>query len=138
VAPDGIPNVDQRRNTPVDKSGAYGATDRKGARLSARYSPSDRLDWNVIFDYFNDQSPGSLSLKDCEKAEGTFFACEGDQWDVSVNVPGIKDMTIESWRSILEWEMTDSITLEHRIAIADHYRLRRPRSSSLWFIKKLQ
>jgi len=122
VAPDGIPNVDQRRNKPVDASEAYGAIDRKGARLSARYSPTDRLDWNVIFDYFNDQSPGSLSLKDCEKAEGTFFACEGDQWDVSVNVPGILDMSIESWRSILEWEMTDSITLEHRIAIADQQR----------------
>jgi len=45
VAPDGIPNVDQRRNRAVGKSNAYGATDRKGARLSARYSPTPTFDW---------------------------------------------------------------------------------------------
>jgi len=122
VAPDGIPNVDQRRNRPVGKDKAYGATDRKGARLSMRYSPTQTMDWNIIYDYFKDESPGSLSLKDCEKAAGTFFACDHDQWDVQVNVPGEFDMSIESWRSIFEWDVTEGITLEHRVAIADQQR----------------
>jgi len=122
VAPDGIPNVDQRRNRAVDADEAYGAIDRKGARLSARYQPNQTMDWNVVFDYFNDQSPGSLSLKDCEKAEGTFFACEGSQWDVAVNVPGELNMTIKSWRSIFEWGVSEGITLEHRVAYSDQQR----------------
>ncbi len=122
VAADGIPNVDQRRNRAVDDSEAYGAVDRQAFRLSARYQPNEEIDWNVIYDYFEDNSPGSLSLKDCEKAEGTFFACDHDQWDVSVNIPGETDMTISSIRSILSWNLSDSLVFEHRVSFSQQER----------------
>ncbi|MGI9323324.1 MAG: TonB-dependent receptor plug domain-containing protein, partial [Pseudomonadales bacterium] len=122
VKADGIPNVDQRRAREVGDDEAYGAVDRHAARFSFRYQPSDVIDWNLVFDYFSDQSPGFLSLKDCEKAEGTFFACDHDQWDISTNLPGETDMTIESIRSIFEWELSESIILEYRVAFAKQER----------------
>ncbi|MGI9323055.1 MAG: TonB-dependent receptor [Pseudomonadales bacterium] len=122
VKGDGIPNVDQRRAREVGDDEAYGAVDRHAARVSFRYQPSDVIDWNLVFDYFSDQSPGFLSLKDCEKAEDTFFACDHDQWDVATNLPGETDMTIQSIRSIFEWELSDNVILEYRVAFAKQER----------------
>ena len=122
IEKDGIPNVDQRRNRPVDASDAYGSVDRWGARVGMRFEPNSEVSWDLIADYFQDRSPGGLSLKDCEKAEGTFFACEQDQWDVSVNVPGSMDMTMMGLRSILTWDLTDEIVMEHRIGYSQQER----------------
>ena len=74
VPADGIPNTDQRRNRPVDAEDAYGNSDRWAARLSMRFNPSDRLDWLVTYDRYQDNGAGMVQLKDCEKAAGTFFA----------------------------------------------------------------
>jgi iron complex outermembrane receptor protein len=122
IEKDGIPNVDQRRNRPVDADEAYGSIDRYGARIGMRFEPNADVSWDLIADYFQDNSPGGLSLKDCEKAEGTFFACEQDQWDVSVNVPGEMDMTILGLRSVLTWDITDEIVMEHRIGYSQQER----------------
>ena len=122
VPADGIPNVDQRRAQDVGDSQAYGAVERYGARLGFRFQPNDQADWNIIYDFFSDQSPGYISLKDCEKAENTFFECDHGQWDIAVNVPGKTDMTIHSLRSVFEYELTDSVALEYRIALAKQER----------------
>ena len=122
IVKDGIPNVDQRRNRPVAADEAYGSVDRYGGRVSMRFEPNADVSWDLIADYFQDYSPGGLSLKDCEKAEGTFFACEQDQWDVSVNVPGEMDMTILGLRSVLSWDLTDEIVMEHRIGYSQQER----------------
>lgn len=122
VPADGIPNVDQRRNRPISDSDAYGAVDQYGARLSLRYEPNDTMSWDLITDYYKDRSPGGLRLKDCEKAEGTFFACDHGQWDVAVNVPGEMDMSIFGVRSILSWDLTDDVVLEHRIGYSRQQR----------------
>jgi iron complex outermembrane receptor protein len=122
IEKDGIPNVDQRRNRPVDASDAYGSVHRWGARVGMRFEPNSEVSWDLIADYFQDRSPGGLSLKDCEKAEGTFFACEQDQWDVSVNVPGSMDMTMMGLRSVLTWDLTDEIVMEHRIGYSQQER----------------
>ena len=122
IEKDGIPNVDQRRNRPVDASDAYGSVHRWGARVGMRFEPNSEVSWDLIADYFQDRSPGGLSLKDCEKAEGTFFACDQDQWDVSVNVPGSMDMTMMGLRSVLTWDLTDEIVMEHRIGYSQQER----------------
>ena len=110
IEKDGIPNVDQRRNRPVGADEAYGSIDRYGARIGMRFEPNSEVSWDLIADYFQDNSPGGLSLKDCEKAEGTFFACDHDQWDVKVNVPGEMDMSILGLRSVLTWDLTDEVS----------------------------
>ena len=122
VAADGIPNVDQRRNRAVSDSDAYGSVDRSGARLGMRFEPTKDISLDLIADYFQDKSPGGLSLKDCEKAEGTFFACDHDQWDVSVNVPGEMDMTMLGLRSVLTWDINEDVVFEGRIGYSQQKR----------------
>ncbi len=124
VRADGIPNVDQRRNRPLGKDEFYGAINRYGFRISSRFLLSEAVEWNIIYDHFQDNSPGAVQIKDCEKARGTFFACSGSQWDepVPVNVPGELDMSIATLRSVLAWDITDSMVLEHRIAFAQQKR----------------
>jgi len=122
VAADGIPNVDQRRNRDVSDSDAYGSVDRSGARLGMRFEPTNDVSLDLIADYFQDKSPGGLSLKDCEKAEGTFFACEQDQYDVSVNVPGEMDMTMLGLRSVLTWDINEDVVFEGRVGYSQQKR----------------
>ena len=122
VAADGIPNVDQRRNREVSDSDAYGSVDRSGARLGMRFEPTNDVSLDLIADYFQDKSPGGLSLKDCEKAEGTFFACEQDQYDVSVNVPGEMDMTMLGLRSVLTWDINEDVVFEGRVGYSQQKR----------------
>ncbi|MDB9949603.1 TonB-dependent receptor [Porticoccaceae bacterium] len=122
VAADGIPNVDQRRNRDVSDSDAYGSVDRSGARLGMRFEPTNDVSLDLIADYFQDKSPGGLSLKDCEKAEGTFFACEQDQYDVSVNTPGEMDMTMLGLRSVLTWDINEDVVFEGRVGYSQQKR----------------
>jgi iron complex outermembrane recepter protein len=122
VPADGIPNTDQRRNREVDASEAYGNSDRWAARLSLRFKPSDNADWLISFDRYRDKSAGAISLKDCEKAKGTFFECDKPQFSASINVPGELDMTVDTLRSEFVWKASDTITVEHRIAYAQESR----------------
>jgi iron complex outermembrane receptor protein len=122
VPADGIPNTDQRRNRPVDASDAYGNADRWAARLSMMMTPTENLSWMLTWDRYHDESAGAISLKDCEKAKGTFFACDKPQFTASINVPGELDMTVDTWRSLLNWEITDEVILEHRIAYSTETR----------------
>jgi len=122
VPADGIPNTDQRRNHPVDPSDAYGNSDRWAARVSARWAPRDDVEWLLSAERYRDTGAGNISLKDCEKAAGTFFACDHPQWYASINVPGELDMTIDSIRSEMVILMTDSIVLEHRLGFSNEQR----------------
>jgi len=122
VPADGIPNTDQRRNYKQSDSKAYGSIDRWGARLSARFLPTDRIDWILTYDHFQDNSPGVPFLKDCEKAKGTFFECDHPQFDLRVNTPGEMDMSIKTIRSEFLWDATDWFSLEYRYAYAEQDR----------------
>ena len=123
LPPNGIPNVDQRRNHPVSESDSYFNSDKWAVRLGMLWTPTDRISWLLSYDYFLDNSAGSLSLKDCEKARGTFFACESGQWeDIPVNVPGSLDMTIATWRSEFIWDFSDTMVVESRLAIGEQQR----------------
>ena len=122
VGGDGIPNTDQRRNADLTPSNYYTATDRYAVRLNLRWSPSYRFDWLVGLEHFQDNSPGGLQFKDCEKAEGTFFACDHETFYASINVPGVTDFTINTVRSEIRFDMTEDIMLEHRIAWSNQTR----------------
>lgn len=120
---DGIVNTDQRRNHDVDDSDAYFNTDQWAFRAALRFQPIDNMDWVVSYDKFQDDGAGRLSLKDCEKAEGTFFACDGhDSLYASVNVPGKMDFSIETLRSVFEYQFNDYLQFEYRVAHAKQSR----------------
>ncbi len=122
VPADGIVNTDQRRNHPVEDSDAYGNSNRWAARLSLLLKPSENTDWLLSFDRYRDQGAGTINLKDCEKAKGTFFECDQPQFSASINVPGVLNMTVDTWRSQFKWDVSDKITVEHRIAYASETR----------------
>jgi iron complex outermembrane receptor protein len=122
VAPDGIPNVDQRRAHEVDASDAYGNSDRWGARAALRFAPNDNFDWMLTYEKFQDNSAGMINLKDCEQAKGTFFECDEPLFHADINVPGKMDMSIETYRSEMIWQITDGLIFEKRIALAEQQR----------------
>ena len=130
IAADGIPNVDQRRLRkdedgnilPFRQDEIYGSVERYGARLGMRFEPNNDVSLDLVADYFQDNSPGPLSLKDCEKAEGTFFECDHGQWDVSVNVPGAMDMNMVGVRAVLTWDVTEDILFEGRLGYSRQQR----------------
>ena len=122
IPADGIPNTDQRRNRNVDEDEAYFAVDRWAVRVAMRAFLGESAEWQLTFDHFQDNSPGGLSLKDCEKAAGTFFECDHDQWYARINVPGELDFTIDTIRSEFTWDVLDSVVLEYRFAWSEQDR----------------
>ena len=122
IPADGIPNTDQRRNRNVDDDEAYFAVDRWAVRVAMRAFLGESAEWQLTFDHFQDNSPGGLSLKDCEKAAGTFFECDHDQWYARINVPGELDFTIDTIRSEFTWDVLDSVVLEYRFAWSEQDR----------------
>ncbi len=116
IPADGVPNTDQRRNRDVSADEAYFAVDRWATRVAMRAYLGEAASWQLTYDHFQDNSPGGLSLKDCEKAAGTFFECDHDQWYARINVPGELDFTIQTVRSEFSWDVTDSVVLEYRVA----------------------
>lgn len=122
IPADGIPNTDQRRNRNVDEDEAYFAVDRWAVRVAMRAFLGESAEWQLTFDHFQDNSPGGLSLKDCEKASGTFFECDHDQWYARINVPGELDFTIDTIRSEFTWDVLDSVVLEYRFAWSEQDR----------------
>ena len=122
IPADGIPNTDQRRNRDVGDDEAYFAVDRWAFRLAMRAYLGDAASWQLTYDHFQDNSPGGLSLKDCEKAAGTFFECDHDQWYARINVPGELDFTIQTVRSEFTWDILDSVVMEYRVAWSEQER----------------
>jgi iron complex outermembrane receptor protein len=122
VGGDGIPNTDQRRNEELDASDYYTNVDRWAARMTARWSPSYRFDWQIALEHFQDRSAGGLSLKDCEKAEGTFFECDHETFYASINVPGKLDFTIDTIRSEMKFDVTERVLGEFRVAYSSQQR----------------
>ncbi len=115
---DGIPDVDQRYNRKVDKSDFYNNKNEWAARLAARAKLSSNLEWLVAYEKYINKGAGDIALKDCQQAAGTRFACKGDPLEIKINVPGSIDMSIDTLRSNLNWQISDSMSLEYGFAHA--------------------
>ncbi|MDH4386960.1 MAG: TonB-dependent receptor [Caulobacter sp.] len=122
IVADGIANTDQRWNRKVGKGEAYTAVNRWSARLSTLYSPNDRFDWLVSLESYTDTSPGGISLKDCEKAQGYYFACTEDQLNAYINVPGELNFKIGTARSVMTYRPSDNVVIEYRAAFSRERR----------------
>nr|WP_295078548.1 TonB-dependent receptor [uncultured Roseateles sp.] len=119
---DGIPDVDQRYNSKVSKADAYNNKNEWAARLTGRWKISPDLEATLGYEKFKNNGAGDIGLKDCAQAAGTRFACTGGQWDVSINVPGKIDMSIDTVRGGLNWNLSKSSSLEYNFAYADQRR----------------
>lgn len=119
---DGIPDVDQRHNSKVAKKDFYNNKNEWAARLSARLKVTPDIDWQLSYEKFQNNGAGDIGLKDCKQAAGTRFACNGGAWDLKVNVPGKIDMSIDTIRSALSWNLGPNNSIEYGFAYADQRR----------------
>jgi len=119
---DGIPDVDQRHNTKVSKKNFYYNKDEWAARLAGRLKLSPDLETSLTYERFQNNGAGEIGMKDCDQASGTRFACPGGKWDVKINLPGKIDMSIDTWRAGLNWNIDKNNSLEYGFAYADQRR----------------
>lgn len=119
---DGIPDVDQRHNRAVSPKDFYNNKNEWAARLAARFKPSQDIDWLLTVEKFQNNGAGDIGLKDCDQAAGTRFACQGGRWDVKVNVPGKIDMSIDSLRSALNWNLDKQLRFEYGFSYSSQKR----------------
>lgn len=116
--PDGIPDMDQRRNHAVSEDEYYGNSDRWAARLSAMWFPTDTLDWRVSFETAQDNSAGWPIAPNCE-ANPDLCRYNGGGIDyVDPNIPGYLDLQMDAVRSHINWGFTDDLTLVYNFGWA--------------------
>jgi iron complex outermembrane receptor protein len=109
--PDGIPDMDQRRNRAVSKSDYYGNSDRWAVRLAGMWTPSDRFDWMVSVETAQDNSAGWPIAPNCE-ANPELCQYNGGGIDyIDPNIPGYLDMKMDAVRSHANYALTDNIDL---------------------------
>ena len=109
--PDGIPDMDQRRNRNVDESEYYGNADRWAARLSAQWEPIDPLTLRLTWETAEDNAAGWPIAPDCER-NPQLCAYNGGGIDyVDPNIPGLLDMTNDALRANIDYAITGNIDL---------------------------
>jgi len=123
---DGHADVDQRLNKKVGKEDFYSNANQWGLRLTGLWQINSDLSWTIGYEHFQNDGAGHVNLKDCEAAKNTAYACDSgtNHWGqtILINVPGKLDMSIDTLRSIVSWDINDNTILEHRFAYANQQR----------------
>ena len=109
--PDGIPDMDQRRNRPVEESEYYGNADRWAVRLSAMWQPTDLLSLRVTVETAEDNGAGWPIAPDCERNAALCQYNGGGIDYVDPNIPGVLDMTNDAVRAHIDYAVADDIDL---------------------------
>ena len=120
--PDGIPDMDQRRNRPVDKSERYGNADRWAARISALWEPLDTFDWRISLETAEDNGAGWPIAPNCETNPGLCQYNGGGIDYIDPNIPGLLDMTNEAIRSHINYALGDSVDIVYNFGWARQQR----------------
>ena len=116
--PDGIPDMDQRRNRAVGKDEFYGNSDRWAVRLSGMWTPTDRFDWRVSLETAEDNSAGWPIAPNCEVNQDLCRYNGGGIDYVDPNIPGLLDMTNDAVRSHITYSLTDDIDIVYNYGYA--------------------
>lgn len=117
---------------PADPSDFYNSRDNTGLRLSAYWKPTEDLVWLLTFERYRDQSAGGINARDCARIAnrpadvngGTCTDIWGSEDDfvAYVNVPGLNDMTLDSYRSTLVYNLTDDIEFTYNLGYQSQER----------------
>ena len=118
AGPDGIPDMDQRRNRQLSEDEYYGNSDRWAARLSAMWFPTDTLDWRVSFETAQDNSAGWPIAPNCDVNPDLCRYNGGGIDYVDPNIPGYLDLQMDAVRSHINWGFTDDLTLVYNFGWA--------------------
>lgn len=120
--PDGIPDMDQRRNHSVGEEDFYGNSDRWAARISALWEPTDRFDWRISLEKAQDNSAGWPIAPNCE-ANPELCQYNGGGIDyVDPNIPGFLDMEMDAVRSHINYGLTENINIVYNLGWARQQR----------------
>ena len=120
--PDGIPDMDQRRNRRVHPEDFYGNSDRWAWRVSGLWEPNDRFDFRLSFEQGQDNSAGWPTAPNCEvNPELCRFNGGGIDY-VDPNIPGTLDMSMDAVRSHINYALTDNIDLVYNFGWARQQR----------------
>jgi iron complex outermembrane receptor protein len=120
--PNGKPDVDMRYNRLVTPDQYYMNQNQWAARLAATLKVTKDLSLHAAFENFQDSGAGWAHFRDCESGAGTRYACTGDKFDISVNVPGATDMSIRTLRAGLDWNINPNTVVNYNFQIADQRR----------------
>ncbi len=108
---DGIADVDQRRNRPVSDSDEYTNSDRYGIRITGLWDVTEKLTARMALERFQDNSAGGYIAPDCKQSPEACDYHGGDERTVWVNTPGTMDMTIDSFRAKLSYEVSEDFQI---------------------------
>jgi len=123
----------------ADPSGFYNNSDQYSFRLAGMWQPSDDFSWLLTYERFQDSSAGGADTLNCKMAakrilkdgDGNLQPLQGcesvygpgaDEYTVNVGVPGFLDLSIESLRSNLRWDFSDTMALVYNAGSATQVR----------------
>ncbi|MFA0813881.1 TonB-dependent receptor domain-containing protein [Microbulbifer epialgicus] len=110
----------------ADSDDFYGNVDQRGMRVGALWQPTESISWHAVYEHYEDSSAGGINTIDCEKAaeraDGvdceTYYGPGADEYAVAVNVPGNLDITMDSFRSNVRWDFSDSLAFIYNMGYA--------------------
>jgi len=123
----------------ADPSDFYNNADQYAFRIAGLWEPSKDFSWMLSYEKFRDTSAGNTDTIDCSKAshrvikeeDGSLSPLQGcenvygpgaDSYTSLVSVPGQLDLSIDSVRSNLRWNLTDSMALVYNAGWAKQVR----------------
>lgn len=139
----------------ADPEDFYNNSDQYAFRIAGLWEPGDRLSWMLSYEQFRDNSAGSTDTLNCDLADkrvlkdgdGNYLdaiggnvtdepvpgllGCESvygpgaDEFTVNVSVPGMVDLSIDTVRSNLDWDLSDSLKLVYNAGWAEQVRSQR-------------
>ncbi|MBY6188855.1 TonB-dependent receptor [Microbulbifer agarilyticus] len=135
----------------ADPADFYNNSDQYAFRVSALWEPSESLSWMLAYEQFQDDSAGGTDTMNCDMADkrikkdwdGNYVDADGnisatpvtgllgcesvygpgaDDYTVAVSVPGFLDLSIDSVRSNLSWDVSEEIALIYNAGWAEQVR----------------
>ncbi|WP_242523850.1 TonB-dependent receptor [Microbulbifer salipaludis] len=135
----------------ADPADFYNNSDQYAFRVSALWEPTESLSWMLAYEQFQDNSAGGADTLNCDMADkrikkdwdGNYVDADGnisatpvtgllgcesvygpgaDDYTVNVSVPGFLDLSIDSVRSNLSWDLSDEIALVYNAGWAEQVR----------------
>jgi iron complex outermembrane receptor protein len=84
----------------------YDSEDKKSVRISALWEPTDKMTWNLSYEYFKDTGIPNIGLPD-QPQRGQPF------WSTLYQMQPFNDRTSQAIRSHFDWSLTDYLDLTY-------------------------
>ncbi len=93
--------TDFASGSPYGSYDNYGTKDMSSYRISSLFEPTENLSWFLSYENFNNNGTGDVSTPD------------GDDRENFATAPGAIDLEVDSWRTRLDYEFDNGLTLSY-------------------------